>query len=156
MPLLPFINKPIEVDVSDRIYNGTIFKQKACFKSMLIEQDEMFKTCSVTVFVHVSVYSDDNGAYGDVIGGKGLSGYGVKLVADNKCAVNPQTGEVLYIMGDEREDTWLAIISAKPEPLMLQGNFFEAIMHMAPVEIAPMLRRFMLQADTAPFNKYTT
>lgn len=156
MPLIPHTQTPIEVEVSDRVYNGTIFKQKARFKDMFIQQDYPFGICSVRVSVIVSLYANDNGAYGEQISGKGLSSYEIPLMADNNCAVDPQTGEIKYVRKNEMENAWLVFLQSKEEPLMLQGDFFEMLMHTQSVAIEPMLRNFMLQADQAPFSKFTT
>lgn len=154
MPLVPHVPQFIEVEVADRVYGGTILKQKARFMGMNIEQNVITGVANVLVRLRVFLYAESNGGYGGEIVGKGISTYDVSLVADNNCAVDVATGEVKYIRINEPEDVWLQKLADAPETLMLQGDFFEVLMHSAPVEIEPMLRNFMLQANQAPFNKF--
>jgi hypothetical protein len=156
MGLISHTQTPIEVEVSDRVYNGTIFKQKARFKDMFIHQDDYDGVCTVKVTVIVSPYANNNGAYGERINGKGLSSYEIPLVADNNCAVDPKTGAVKYMRGDQMLEDWLMILGTKEEPLMLQGDYFEMLMHDQSVPIGPMLKDFILQADKAPFSKFNS
>lgn len=155
MPLLAHTAESIEVEVCDRTYAGTVFKQKAKFLNMNIQQREENAQVSVLVELKVTLYSNNNGAYGDAITGAGISSYNVTLTADNNCAVNPTTGAVLYMRRNIYDMLWEDSLAEKPEDLMLQGDYFEKLMHSTPVEIAPMLRDFMLQANQAPFNKFS-
>ena len=154
MPLLPHTPTPIINEVSDRVYNGTTFKQKAQFVALSITQDEVTYQLCLSVKLKASLFANDNGNYGDEIIGKGITTYQVTLVADNNCAVNPQTGAVVYVRQNETLVEWMNLLASKEEPLMLQGDFFEYLMHSAPVEIEPLLRNFMAQADMDPFNKF--
>lgn len=155
MPLLAHEPQFIEVEVSDRVYGDTTLKQKARWVNMTISQDATTGFVSVNVKLRVFLFANDNGMYGEAISGKGLSTYDVLLVADNNTAVNPQTGEVRYLRVNETPEQWAALLAEKPEPLMLQGSFFETLLHAAPVQIEPMLRSFMQMADQAPFSKFS-
>lgn len=154
MPLVPHTPKFIEVNVADRTYGSTVFKQKARFMHMDIDQNVYTGVASVLVRLRVFLFSSVAGAYGDEISGKGISTYDVSLVADNNCAVNVTDGSVKYIRVNETEEEWASLLERAPETLMLQGDFFEVLMHSAPVEIEPLLRNFMIQANQAPFNKF--
>jgi hypothetical protein len=154
MALLPYQHTVIEVDVSDRIVNNTIIKQKARWLSMLAAQDALSDLLTVQVRVRVSLYANDNGEYGPPLTGKGLSTYDVTLIADNNTAVNPGTGEVRCIRNNETDEEWLTLVASHHEVLMYQGDWFAKLLNEQAVMIAPMLRDFMLQADQAPFSKY--
>lgn len=154
MSLIPYTNTAIEVEVSDRIYNETIFKQRAKFLGMEIWQSPVNNTVTVLVKMLVTLYASVNGGYGNEITGKGLVPYQVTLVADNNCGVNPQTGGILHVRTTESDTDWDSLLQADAQPLMLQGDFFNMLMHSQAVEIEPMLRNFILQADTAAFNKF--
>ena len=155
MPLLPFEHQPITVPVSDRTTDGTTFKQLARWLSMYPAQHPRTDEVTVQVRVQVSLYADNNGAYGELLTGKGLSSYEVTLHADNNSAVDPQTGEVLYIRGNETPEEWAALLAADEAPLMLQGDWFEMLLNTRPVEIGPMIKQFIEQADQPPFNKFS-
>lgn len=81
----------------------------------------------------------------------------MELRADNDSAVDAATGQVLYERGLLSVDQFAARLN-DPEQVtqnvMYQGDFFERVMNHAPVEIAPMMRNFMWQADQAPYFKY--
>lgn len=155
MPLVPHTPTFIEVEVADRVYGSTIFKQKARFMHMDTDQNVYTGVVFVLVRLRVLLFANVNGAYGDQITGNGISSYDVTLIADNNCAVDASTGVVKYIRINETDNEWASLLESKPENLMLQGNFFEVLMHTTPVQIEPMLRNFMLQANQAPFNKFT-
>lgn len=154
MPLAPHTPKFIEVEVADRVYGSTIFKQKARFMHMDIDQNVYTGVVFVLVRLRVFLFANVGGAYGDEITGNGISGYDVTLIADNNCAVDVTTGDVKYIRVNETDKEWATLLDSKPENLMFQGDFFEVLMHTAPVQIEPLLRNFMTQANQAPFNKF--
>jgi len=154
MALAPYNHEFIEVEVQDRVIGGTIIKQKAIFNRMDILQNQYTGAVNVTVWVRVNLFANVAGAYGDKLDGKGLSSYDITLTADNNSAVDPTTGAIKFIRFTETDEQWKTMLESKVEPLMLQGDFFEYLMNYAPVEIAPMLRNFIVQANSAPFNKF--
>lgn len=154
MPLSLYTHEFVEVEVSDRIFAGTTIKQKARFSNMSIVQKDNGDV-SLLVWVRVSLYANVEGAYGELIAGNGFSAYDIPLTANNDSAVDPSTGLVLYQKTNQNAQGWLDFLNSKPEPLILQGNYFEHMLHHSPVEIGPMLVSFIKQADAAPYNKFS-
>lgn len=154
MPLLPYEHQSITVDISDRINANTVIKQRASFLVLHAATQPLTNEITVTIRTRVDLYAEDNGAYGEPLVGKGLSSYEVSLLADNNSAVDPQTGAVRYIRTTENADEWAALLNADEAPLMLQGDWFEYLLNNQPVEIGPMIRRFIEQADQPPFSKF--
>jgi len=155
MPLFPFEHQPIEVPVTDRSTASTTIKQKARFLTLHASQNPLSGEITVTIRVRVDLYADDNGQYGELLTGKGLTSYEVSLLADNNTAVDPQTGAVRHIRTAQTTDEWQALLAADEAPLMLQGDWFEMLLNTQQVAIGPMLRQFIEQADQPPFSKFS-
>lgn len=152
MPLIPTARDFLDVDVSDRTPG---VKQRARWLSMLATQNPLTGAVSVQLQVQVSQYTQDEaGGYGERLTGKGINAYPVPLIADNNSAVDPQTGAVRYMRTAESDADWQALLESKPEPLMLQGDWFLALMSQQ-IAITPLLRGFMEQADQPPFSKFS-
>jgi hypothetical protein len=148
---MPLISPPrtfIDVPVTDRTPG---VKQQARWNSLQAQQNPETGVLQLNVGVLVQPYADDNGAYGERLFGKGINPWNVLLVGNNDCAVNPDTGEVLYLRTTETDAQWVDLLNSKPEPLILQGDWF--LGYMA-VHITPLLQSFMQAADRAPFNKF--
>lgn len=146
MPLLQIPRPFLDVDVTDRTPG---VKQKARWVSMLAKQDP--RTGIVTVQLQVQVSQSNE--QGEPLSGKGINTYSVPLLADNNSAVDPQTGAVRYMRVNESDQEWLDSLDSKQEPLMLQGDWFLALMSQQ-IAITPLLRSFMEQADQPPFSKF--
>lgn len=151
MPLLPIPRTFLDVDVTDRTAG---VKQRARWLSMRAQQNPLTGEVSVQLQVQVSQYqADEAGNYGEPLTGKGIQAYTVPLIADNNSAVDPQTGAVLYMRTNESDADWRALLDGKDEPLMLQGDWFLALMSQQ-IAITPLLHTFMQQADQPPFSKF--
>lgn len=146
MPLLPYERTHIDVAVSDRVPG---LKQSARWLSMLAKQDPL--TGIVTVQLQVQVTQTNEA--GEPLAGKGIQTYTVPLNANNASAVNPETGEVVYMQTSETEAEWLEMLNRKAEPLLLQGDWFGGL--MVQMGITPLIQSFMEQADQPPFSKFS-
>lgn len=149
MSLIPFERPFLDVPVNDRTPG---LKQKLRWRKMLIEQHPVTGEISLQVETWATQYADENGDYGALISGNGIEPWRVPLRGDNATAVDPQTGQVLYMRTTENNEQWLALLNSKPEPLLLQGDWFAGLMEQ--MGITPLLRSFMEQANQPPFSKF--
>lgn len=145
MPLSPFTPTQIVIPVADRAYNDTIIKQKAMFTRLTHHQSET--SSSVTVDVIVSMYANDNGAYGMPLTGLGFAPYHKSLGADNNTLVDAETGEILAIRADEPQDVWEANAAEHDKLVMFQADFFLMLRDNAPIEIGKLITKHITDAD---------
>ena len=150
MPLQTVPRPFIEVDVADRTPG---VKQRARWQKMTVTQDMLTGELTLDLETSASQFTDEEGAYGQELVGRGIHPYRVPLRGDNNCAVDPATGQVLYMRATETPAQWLALLNSKPEPLLLQGDWFAGLMEQ--MGITPLIRQFMEQANQPPFSKFS-
>ncbi len=166
MPYLEGARKLIEIEVSDRVYADTRFKQKAIFQSLNHYQniDNGESSISVTVLVrcHAAIAvpapvleeglepeSDyvPKYEYGEVLTNKGIPDRYVQLIANNDTVVNMLDGTIIAIRQGETNEEWQTLLNSFEEQVMLQGDFFEYLRTNAPILIGQMVENHILNAD---------
>jgi hypothetical protein len=150
MPLLSITRSFIDVDVADRTPG---VKQRARWRKMIVTQDPLTGELVLELETWASQFADEAGAYGPALVGNGIVPYRVPLRGDNDTAVDPETGQVRYMRTTETPQQWLELLAAKPEPLLLQGDWFAGLMDK--MGITPLIRSFMEQANHPPFSKFS-
>lgn len=166
MPLLQLPISAIELPVSDRVLEGTIVKQRVTFDRMnILAEAGVVHVVQLFLTVRLFAVTAENG-YGPELTGKGFSAYPVVLIADNNTAVDPATGDLLYIRLTEAtvlnflagtveempavqpgEDRWHSYLDEKPEPLELQGRHFWYLSENVDVRIHDLIKKNIRQAD---------
>ena len=152
---------PISVDVSNRVIQDTLIKQRATFTGITISPGLDNNETRVTLTTRVDLFANNAGKYGDILSGFGVSSYEVPLYADNSCAVyfntadpaDPRNGEILENRGFKDRLTWEEELALRPEPVMLQGSFFRMLMGTAQV-IESLIMAEILRADSPEHNKF--
>lgn len=146
MPLEHYEKTSIEMPVSDRIFNDTIIKQKARFVALNHSQNEIESRATVTAVV--SMFANDNGAYGQELTGNGFHPYNVNMVADNNCLVDATDGSIVAIREPGESDAqWRAKADLHEKPVMFQGDYFEYLREHQPLIIGDLIRLHITQSD---------
>lgn len=153
MPLLAHTPTIIELPVADRVAGDTLIRQKARFVSLLHTQSPAGE-CRAVITVLVSLYAADGPGFGPALQGLGFQNYTVELVAANDTLVDAETGQILAMHQGQDAETWQALCNGYTRPVMLQGDWFEAIRETQPVLIGEMIRQHIQQADAmGRFNR---
>jgi hypothetical protein len=149
MPLQPFEHAHITANVSDRVIGGVVVaKQRATYQSMSIEQNRSSGEMSIVMVVLVSLFAVSvTGEYGEAIPeGQGFHSYPVRLYANNLTAVTLD-GTIKHIRQQETQEQWAELLANDPDPLMLQGDFFEYVRDNQPLKIGDLIRQHIANAD---------
>lgn len=137
---------PIEIRVTDRLFNETRVGQMARYTGHSIDLDPE-NVCRVTVRVQVRLHELlADGTLGVELRGKGFARYNEPLSADNNCLIDAQTQEILEIRSALSDD-WDAVIAAYGErPVILQGDAFWTLMDQ-PVISRDLVVQHITQAN---------
>lgn len=156
MPLLPGLRQVLEIPVSDHVNGSTVVKQKARF-TKLTHVQQADGVCTVVVSTEVTMYGadpDSADGYGPALQGSGFFSYPKHLSADNNTVVDVATGAILAIRRERTaeqaahtDEEWAAICASYPQPVMLQGDYFEYVRQNEPIKIADLILLHMQQAD---------
>lgn len=177
MAYIPLPRKTITIDVVDKVFDNSIFKQKAVFTGLSAKVSMDTNELSITIETRSDLYSLQDGQYGSKIEGDlQFSSKPVLLFANNNCLVyfNPQdltdikTGEVLYYKSTEFTTTgiegWRKVnldgslqtgiaITDILEPCTLQGDLFGLMMDNSMV-LNQLITQNIIAANSPMYNKY--
>ena len=148
---------------ADRAHVANI-KQRAEFEQLTVTRNRQTGEFAVEILLAVDQYNCEDGNFGLLMQGNGISAYPVVLRGNNNCAVDPATGAVLLVReGDhntnEFTETYPAFVgrcAADARLMKLQGNWLEDVFHDANVKMAEMVLGNMMLANGAQFNKFST
>lgn len=177
MPYITLTRKSITIDVVDKVFHDSIFKQKAVFTGLSATVAQNTNELSITIETRSDLYSVLNGSYGEKIEGDSqFISKTVELYANNECLVyfNPQdptdvkNGDILYKKSTEFSITgvggWAKVnpdgtlqppiaLADVPEPCTLQGDLFGVMMDN-PMILNQLIEKHMIAANSPIFNKY--
>lgn len=176
MPYITLPRKSITIDVVDKVFHDSIFKQKAVFTGLMAQIDDITSELSITISTRSDLYSLQNGLYGEKIkGDMQFSSRLVLLYANNNCIVyfNPvdptdiKNGDLLYYKSigyDVNSGGWSKVnldgtlqpsilLADIPESCTLQGDLF-GIMMDNPMILNQLIQKHMIAANSPLFNKY--
>lgn len=165
--LADYTSQPITVDVTDYVRGTTTLKQRVVNRSFEVSHNP---DGSITVALPLEIQSyavAADGGYGELLPHATRPD---RLVSEADRAVDPETGAMRYrrltsttaynyATGQEEEiplaengfgGDWLAYLEAKPEALMLQGQFLAQLHDLAPVNLRALREQYIRDADAAP------
>jgi hypothetical protein len=146
--------KPLIVRVADAVFDKTTVGQEAMVIGFHFKRDVLSLECEVNVDLLVTPRSIlPDGSLGEVLKGKLFRTYTQPMNAANDTLVNATTGDVLKIRGQMLSHEWEEAIeeASKDVDTKLQGDWFEDLCAHAAVEIDPLLRKFISDADNIGF-----
>ena len=170
MALLTPTIELIEIEVSDRVFDGTRWKQKALFSQLIVEQAANGENQARMKLLVAPYAVAVGGGYGQRLPADSPTRE-ITLMADNNTAVDPATGALLYLRLNPRSvfnyvtsaveplpvvefpaaatasDPWLEYLNSKPETLMLQGDAFAVMRDTQDVRIRALIIQHIQQAD---------
>lgn len=176
MPYIALPRKSITIDVVDKVFNDSVFKQKAVFTGLSAQVSQDTSELSIIISTRSDLYSVIAGQCGTKITGDiQFSSKPVLLFANNNCLVyfNPQdpadvkNGDILYYKNMEFNaggSGWSKVnpdgtlqppiaLADVPEPCTLQGDLFGVMMDN-PMILNQLIQHHMTSANNPLFNKY--
>ncbi|MDO7847642.1 hypothetical protein Q5H92_14835 [Hymenobacter sp. M29] len=145
MPQFPYTPERIEVDISDKPFNGGFLKRKAVFTRLLHAQDPHTAGALLSIDVLVCTYSrNPDGTPGDSLHEQGFPDVFRPFTADNRTVVNLQ-GDTLAVL--ESEQAAAASLADYQEPVMLQLDFFQLVRDTQPLGIKALIVAHIQAAD---------
>lgn len=168
----------IIIDVVDKQFDQSVFKQKAVWTGLTASVDDNTDELSIMINTRVDLYSMKDGVAGSrVLNDPQFRSKEVLLHANNNCLVffnpadlvNPRNGEVLYLKSGMSfniagESKWSKILpdgtlenpvelSAIEDFVALQGDLFGVMMEN-PMVLNQLIIQNMIAANSPLFNKY--
>ena len=150
--------EPIELPVSDRVFQDTILKQKAWYDVIEIRQLRGGGAEAV-LWVEVRAYARLGEGYGEPLPPGTVMPRRIGLRADNNTAVTPE-GELRYLLINEAQalnlvtgatepitTDWHDFLRAKDESLYLQGDLFAQLRDRQDVRIRHLILLHITNAD---------
>lgn len=147
----------IEIEIRDRVFGGTVIKQKALFTALHIHQEVDSGKTNLRMLVITRNFENNNGAYGALISQDELPYRPFELLANNDCVIDLATGmpystRFFTVNG---EPTWDELMNAVPDKqLMYQGDFFQMLQFSQDIRLTPMIEKFIRDADSDLINKF--
>lgn len=145
MALIQPVNIEIEIEIPDKIIDGTILKRKAKLFSLVynMKAKQLVLNWEVTFYSHNS-----DGTYGEDISDL-IPRYTRANIADNTTAVNPSTGEILNWSDlqstfETNPDTGETVEIPTSTPYMLQYDWFNQVGENQDLNIHNTIRQYGL------------
>lgn len=154
MAYLDYTPQALTMRVSDRVTAGTKCGQQAEITGFHFLRDRLTKAAQVNVDLEITPFALlDDGTLGEELTGKIYRCYTDVMNAANDTLVEQATGAVLAIRQGRNDADWQALIDrlSTSRDTMLQGDWFDMLCTSQAVEIAPLLLRFLADADAKGF-----